>query len=203
VIFRNCTGTSGIAESLSKAPAGLPLWSYDNRTFTGAASDPPRGRTLWGNYVYMKVNVTTIYSGTAQPAQLRFLPLGAYVDNTDAVDPTFPALRWTPIPPIWVDPRVRGERVMDATGAVIMTVDGASASIPTNDRWSAMPQVPFWSARGSYDGSIQSYHTQGYPLDISAEPPNLLPSITVEILTDQGIETTGNGGGNGNGGGVR
>jgi hypothetical protein len=59
----NCRGEQEFA-STSLAPAGAPIWSYQQYTFTGSIGVAAQGKfPLWGNLMQISANVTNAYTG--------------------------------------------------------------------------------------------------------------------------------------------
>jgi hypothetical protein len=159
----NCTG--GIdAMDLAQAPTGAPLYSYSKRTFTGSNLPLYLGQTLplahiWGSIVSIKINVVTPYTGV-QPA-LSLNALAPY--GIAAIGSNQTSVRYNPV----IDLKVTGERQIFPSSLVgIQTTD--AVSLPGS----------LW-LENAYSPTISA--------DISSEPPSVWPTVTIEIVTDQGI----------------
>jgi hypothetical protein len=159
----NCTG--GIdAMDLAQAPAGAPLYSYSKRTFTGSNLPLYLGQNLtlahiWGSIVSIKINVVTPYTGV-QPA-LSLNALAPYGIAAIASNQT--SVAYNPV----IDLKVSGERQIFPSSLVgIKTTD--AVSLPGS----------LW-LENAYSPTISA--------DISNEPPSVWPTVTIEIVTDQGI----------------
>jgi hypothetical protein len=152
----NCTGSVD-AIDISQAPAGLPIFSYTRRTYTGNLGTAPNV-TLWGNLVKIIINVMTPYTG-AQSA-LTLSPFGAY--GTQIISSGV-ATSYNPT----INLKIAGERNIFQS-SVSGAQSGDSISAPG----------PIW---------FESTMRPSLSADISAEPPSVWPSFTIQVTTDQGV----------------
>jgi hypothetical protein len=114
----------------------------------------------------MKINVTKPYTGTqaSMPVEV-FGQFGNFVINTMDGSPS----RLDPI----VNFKIAGERVITPSG-----VTGAQAG--DNFTNNADPNLP-WK---SWDIWVNGFGI--YMPDLSTEDPSTWPSVTIEVITDQG-----------------
>ena len=159
----DCTGGSD-AVDLSQAPAGAPIWSYTNRTYTGNNLPLWAGQQLtyagiFGSVVSVKINVTKPYTGTQSTLTLN--ALGPY--GISSIAPDGSQISYNPT----IDLRTAGERDIfpsSVTGAQ----SGDNISVPG----------AIWFSYG-YSPTISA--------DISGESSSVWPTVTIEITTQQGL----------------
>lgn len=108
--FTGCTGTDGMAASLSNAPPRAPLFSYQQRTYTGATAHAVAQPKyfVWGNLVSLSINVTTPYTG-AGTQTFSIGPSWPYIDsnNSHGISPVYDAA---------VNTKIAGNRLITLTG---------------------------------------------------------------------------------------
>jgi hypothetical protein len=159
----NCTGSAD-AIDLAQAPAGAPIFSYSKRTFTGNQLPVYTGQALsyahiWGTIVGVKINVTKPYTGAQ--ATLTLNALGPY--GMPAISPDGSQIGLNAA----INLKTAGERAIFPS-SVIGTQSGDIVSAPS----------PMWFQLG-YAPTVSA--------DISGESPSVWPSVTIEIITDQGV----------------
>jgi hypothetical protein len=159
----NCTGSAD-AVDLAQAPAGVPIFSYSKRTFTGNQLPVWAGGALsyariWGAIVSVKINVTKPYTGAR--ATLTLNALGPYGIPAISADGSQTGLNPA------INLKIAGERVIFPS-SVVGTQSGDIISAP-GPMWFEMGYAPTVSA------------------DISGESPSVWPTVTIEITTDQGV----------------
>jgi hypothetical protein len=163
----NSTGCIEI-EELSLAPPGKPLGSYYKRTFDGSVpgQNSPSGN-ITGTLKYIKVTVTTAYTGIASTFRVTVFP-GWGIDPTNyGVANNLQFL---------VNLRTTGTRILDLTGSPSYPVNWTGAvagdTLPaqTKDYWLG----------GNFFIVISD-------ADISGESPAVWPQFTIEAITDQGL----------------
>jgi len=169
----NLSGASKYVEQLTWPLAqGKPSGSYFKHTYTG--SDTNVGTTCLGNLVSISFNVTKAYSGTAPNL---FVHLDLFDNLTFLVDGVLQGLGWG------VDVRQTGNRIIlptnTATNGTKQTND-SSLLVPTWSSFLWMNTTPGYVLKNS-NGS------GGSVVDISGESSSVWPSVTIEIITDQGI----------------
>jgi hypothetical protein len=183
----DCMG-SPEALSLSQAPAGAPLYSYSNHTYTGNFGDTPSFEQ-WGKLVSIKIDVTKPYTGGKPSLDLEALgQFGSFVLNPDGsisrIDPT-------------INLKAAGERYITSTSVT---------GLQPGDNISAPGPVSFIGSLNAFMG------LNGTLADISSDDPSTWPSVSIEIVTDQGyyehmieaigpVALVGSGDFNGNGNG--
>jgi hypothetical protein len=176
------------ALSLSQAPAGAPLYSYSNHTYTGNFGDTPSFEQ-WGKLVSIKIDVTKPYTGSKPSLDLEALgQFGSFVLNPDGsisrIDPT-------------INLKAAGERYITSTSVT---------GLQPGDNISAPGPVSFTGSLNAFMG------LNGTLADISSDDPSTWPSVSIEIVTDQGyyehmieaigpVALVGSGDFNGNGNG--
>jgi hypothetical protein len=159
----NCTGGAD-AIDLAQAPAGAPIFSYSKRTFTGNQLPVWTGQTLsyariWGTIVSVKINVTKPYTGTQPTLTLNALgPYGIAAISPDGSQTGLSAA---------INLKIAGERDIFPS-SVIGTQSGDIISVPG----------PMWFQLG-YSPTVSA--------DISGESPSVWPTVTIEIITNQGV----------------
>jgi hypothetical protein len=159
----NCTGSAG-AIDLAQAPAGAPIFSYSKRTFTGNQLPVWAGQTLsyapiWGTILSVKINVTKPYTGAL--ATLTLNALGPYGISAISPDGSQTGLSAA------INLKIAGERVIFPS-SVVGTQSGDIISAPSR-MWFELGYAPTVSG------------------DISGETPSIWPTVTIEIITDQGV----------------
>jgi len=166
----NCSATSPAGTNdgsdayyLSQAPAGAPLYSYSKRTYDGSVINGS-GTYLWGNLVVLKMNVSKAYSG---PDAVAIQPLGWYDWTTKPSDLSL----YGYVPTI--NMKLAGER-----NVIISGNSQSITGVQSGDTVPYLPEVPLWWANRVWGYMVN---------DISAENPSYRPSITVELITNQGI----------------
>jgi hypothetical protein len=157
----NCTGGAD-ARSLSQAPAGAPLFSYSKYTYAGNFGSTP-SFNQWGKLVSMKINVTKPYTGSKPSLFLEALgQFGSFVMNPDGAivrtDPT-------------INLKVAGERAITPTSV---------AGLQQGDIVTAPGPISLLGAIDAFMG------LNGTLADIGSDDPSMWPSVTIEIVTDQG-----------------
>jgi hypothetical protein len=162
----NCTGCPEVV-SLSLAPAGAPLCSYWKRTYAGNFGGS--GYSIWGRLVSIKINVTKPYTGSK--ATLNLEALGQF--GTFVLNPDFSQSRPDPT----INMKIAGERVI---------TPAAMTGKQSGDSLTASWGTPAWV-------SWNVWFTQAgvFLPDLSADDPTTWPSVTIEIITDQGFPNTG------------
>ena len=163
----NNTG-SPEALSLSQAPAGAPLYSYSNHTYSGNFGDTPSFEQ-WGELVSIKINVIKPYTGSKPSLDMEALgQFGSFVLDPDGsisrIDPT-------------INLRVAGERYITSTSVT---------GLQPGDHISAPGPVSFTGSLNAFMG------LNGTLADISSDDPSTWPSVSIEIVTDQGYGGLGN-----------
>jgi hypothetical protein len=156
--FTNCTGSAD-AVDLSQAPAGAPIYSYSKRTYTGNVATAP-SFNIWGKLVSVKMYVTKTYTGVQ--SQLSLEAMEKFGVNTIRTDGS--VLFYDP----FINLKIAGERDVFAT-----SVTGAQVG----DSGLAVPEAVWFS------GGAAPY----LATNISGESPAVWPTITIEIVTDQGV----------------
>lgn len=154
--MRGCTGHPDTVD-LSQAPAGAPIYSYSNRSYTSTTLSPvPAAVRMWGRIVSIKINVTTPYTGAITPLTLQAMDF-----PTLKADKSF--FRYSPV----IDLRVGGLRTILPDG----TVTGGGGG----DSNLALPEA-VWFTGPEFGGPFISANVSGEAL-----------GVTIEIRTDQGI----------------
>jgi hypothetical protein len=164
------TNSSGVAPAgtndgsdayyLSQAPPGAPLYSYSKRLYDGSVVES-LSWPVWGNLVSLKIDVKKAYSGGHR--KMTFSPLGPYCWTTKPSDGSL--YNYVPI----IDLRTPKDRTITP---ISVTGSRAGDAIPF------LPEVPLWFAN-----AIRPHMN----VDIRGENPSVWPSVTVEIITDQGV----------------
>jgi hypothetical protein len=160
--FINDTG-SPEALSLSQAPAGSPLYSYSNHTYTGNFGNTPSFEQ-WGKLVSIKIDVTKPYTGSKPSLDVEALgQFGSFVLNPNGsiseIDPT-------------INLKVAGERDITPTSVT---------GLQSGDNISAPGPITFTGSLNAFMG------LNGTLADISSDDPSTWPSVSIEIVTDQGF----------------
>jgi hypothetical protein len=154
-----CTGSED-ALDLSQAPAGAPIYSYSRRTYNGSLVGNANPANLWGRLVSMKLNVATPYTGPANPATLNVTGQFGY--------PTILAngatYQYVPV----LDLKSSGVRVVTPSSVSGQASGDSNLSVPETV-WFTGNTVPHMN------------------IDLSGASPEVWPTITVEIMTDQGV----------------
>jgi hypothetical protein len=161
----NCIGSTD-AIDLSQAPAGVPLYSYSKRTYSGGilGTTPAPTFMIWGALSSVKFNVTTPYTGMLGTMTMNAISPFNY--TTIKVDMSTFNYGNGPI----INLKAAGERFVTPSN-----VTGAQPG----DSGLAVPEaVWFVGLQGA---------GPNFSADVSAEPPAIWPTITVEIVTDQGV----------------
>ncbi len=163
----NCTGCPD-AEELSLAPPNSPYGIISRRTYTGAPHRPTgaSGSYLCGRLVHLKINVVQPYTGVAPSLTFALGQFGYWVINADK-SVTRSSVR--------VNCRIAGERIITAKGASGAQKGDEALADLAGGVWMPKALGAFFSA-GSNNGT---------PIDISGEPANVRPIVTVDALTDQ------------------
>lgn len=167
-----CTG-SVQATNLNSASAGAPLFSYYKETFDGSGTGPwpPNSGTqigfpIIGNLISATYNVTKAYTGVA--STLSFSATGQFIYTT-VVPSTLNTFNYDP----FTNLKITGSRVTSCSTptscSTTGTQSGDTASTPAENNWMTGVISPFISA------------------NISAESSSLWPSVTIVIITDQGV----------------
>jgi hypothetical protein len=157
--FVNATGSADVV-SMSNCPANIPIFSCAKRVYSGNISDTGAVTKLWGKLVSAKINVTKPYTGAEAPADFE---VDQYYVNT--LKPS-DGSRYFYSPK--VNMKVAGERVITQSG-----VTGTQSG----DSGLAMPE-PLWIAE-----SVRGFVGPSF----SGDDPSTWPTVTLEIMTDQGI----------------
>jgi len=159
----NCTGSAD-AIDLSQAPAGAPLYSYSKRTYAAGApgTTPAPKFEMWGALSSVKFNVTKPYTGTLGLTLNALSQFNNYMtmkadNSTFTYGPT-------------INLKAAGERVVTAS---------AVTGTQTGDKGLAVPEAVWFTGKQFAGPTLSS--------NISGENPSVLPSITIEIATDQGV----------------
>lgn len=158
-----CTGGYGAVAALF--PAGEPLYSYIQLTFTGAnGTTPVFGLTAWGLVSEISINVTNA-STTGGALSFKL----SQFDNWQFLVSSLTTSNYAAT----VNAKTAGNRVITLSG---------ETGTQTGDSGLAVPDATVsWLEGGSNSGAI-------FSSDVSADCPGAgCPSVTVTITTDQGI----------------
>lgn len=161
----NCTGAAEIA-SLTQAPAGLPLYSWQTHTFTGAVG--AAAQTLfkqWGNLDQFNINVTNAYTGGGalnfQLAQFNNWPVFKTDGTTENYGPV-------------VNAKSAGNRQIELSGVT------CPSGTCTGDGTLTVPDATL-SSFGGANASV-------FSADVSGSCPGAgCPSVTLTLQTNQGV----------------
>jgi hypothetical protein len=162
--FDNVTGCPEVVD-LSGATPGEPLYSWSRRTYDGAAAAGPYWQ-MYGRVKYLKVNVTTPYTGATGTVNAT-LNLGNALIATDYSDTA-----WAPV----IDLKTTGARIFDATAG---SYPASWAGAQSGDTLPGMSEA-LWCP-----GNFRVTMT-----DISGEDAGTWPQFTVEFITDQGLASS-------------
>lgn len=157
-----CTGCFGSAQAVdfAGAPAGRPLFSYTNRTWTNTPVTSLVAYPLWGKVTSITVTVSTAYTGATTP--LKFNP----VENT--VIPAGTSAFWNP----FFDLRTAGVRVITPAGVTCNGVPGTGCG---TDSGLALPDPA-----AMFAANFTPQMSGGAPTD---QPW----TISIEAIMDQGV----------------
>lgn len=168
-----CTGSDPQIASLTQAPAGAPLYSFQTYTYTGAIGSTPQSSfDVWGNLSSVSLNVTNAYTGTGS---LNFFL--AQFQNWNLLNSSDVSVNYGPT----VNAKTAGNRVQAISGGSI-TVTGAQTGDCLSGATCGVPDaVQSWFTGIVGAGAIYSADVSG-----SCPGPNC-PSVTVTIQTNQGV----------------
>lgn len=173
------TGSSPYNEQLMwSGSQGKPMGSYFKHTYTGVDPGNAVRVTNFGRLVSITVNVTKAYSGALGPLWLH--PTGQFDNGVFLVDGVVNRIGWA------IDLATVGTRVILPTNTV------TNATKQTND---SDLLVPAWSSSlwmntaADYALKNSSGMNNGSVVDISGESSSVWPSVTIEVITDQGVDT--------------
>lgn len=162
---RGCSGSDAQIAGLNNAPAGAPLFSYQQVTYTsGAAHATAQPKySVWGNLTSLSINVTHAYAGAGA---LTF-SIGAswpYIDSTNdfGTSPAYDAV---------VDAKIGGERIVQLSG--VTNGKGSDSGLAAPD------SVQTW-----FTGTAAGVGAK-FSADVSGTDPAV--SVTVTFQTDQRI----------------
>jgi hypothetical protein len=164
--FDNVTGCAEVVD-LSRAPAGLPMWSYTSRDYDGSLFGVGAYVAIIGRVVRIKVTVTTPYTGTAPTLTATVFP--GWANDLEGAGQT--NIQFT------INLKVAGVRELDASaGSYPVSWTGGQ----TGD---TLPS-PGLSAAKWIAGN---FNVNQSVADIRGESPAVWPLFTVECETDQGF----------------
>ena len=152
-----CTSCTGSTDSIGFSTAtAAPFYSYTKRTYSGNISTSQTVIPVFGTLARITINVTKAYTGRRSTLPLTLN--GPFVVNSSGT-----AFIWNPsIDLKTVGPRtIRASVVAGAQSADSITAPGA-----------------IWL--------IDNQITPTVAFDISGEPANVAPIVTIEIITNQG-----------------
>lgn len=169
---RGCSSTApagtddgSIVYGLNSAPAGAPLWSYAKKVLHGNTNPYTTSELLgyiWGNLVDLKMDVTTAYTGSVNPAKMQPLGWTDRITNGDGSLGDY-------IPEINI--RLSGQRRMQ-----VIAGTPTASGFQSGDAAYTLPEVPMWLANTSAANMMN---------DIRSDHGSF--ALTVEVTTDQGI----------------
>ena len=163
--FTNATGCPEVVDLSNAVAAGLPLYSYSKRSYTGSVVASPYWQ-IYGRIKKIVVDVTKAHTGPAGSVVAN-LSLGNALINMA----TFVDTAWTPV----IDLKTAGTRTFDATAGTY-PVNWASTATGASDTLPGM-SAALW-APGNYRMTMT---------DISAEASGTWPEFSVEVICDQGL----------------
>jgi len=159
-----CMGNVDVVDLAQPGAQGKPLYSYSRRTYTGSTIGNGASVStmeLWGRLVSLKVNVAAPYAGSLGRLTLH-LPSGS--DNYPTIKSDGSVFRYAPI----INLKIAGERVITPAG-----VSGAQRG----DSALSVPEAVWFTGQGGIAASA----------DISGESLSMRPTVTIEIVTEQGV----------------
>lgn len=163
----NCGGNEPQIPSLTQAPAGAPIYSFQTYPYTGASGISPTGFHLWGDLVQMNMNVTNAYTGAGALtfAMTQFNNLPVILSN--GTSSSYNQAGGGPK----VNLKIVGNRQVTPSG--VTGTQSGDAGLTTLDplgMWFTTSSSPFFSADAS-----------------SSCPGPGCPAITFTIQTDQHV----------------
>jgi hypothetical protein len=167
----SCTGNPDVVDLSQAGAQGQPLYSYSKRTYAGVPTGTQRlgnpgtnGMQIWGKLSSLTVSVTSPYRGGLGALTAYYL---TPYDNYPTIKSNYSIFYYGP----GFDLKAAGQRVITPTA-----VTGGQ----TNDIGLPVPEAVWFTGT---TGVITS-------ADISAEcaaAPSVCPTMTIEIITDQGV----------------
>lgn len=166
-----CTGSNSM-ENMQGGPAGIPLYSYTSRVYSGTIGSTTQDtHKLWGKITSFSMNVTTAGSGTSF--------LMSEFNNWPMLAPQFTAVGGGG----WnnsgggpqVNAAIGGNRTITLSGTY-----GVAGTQSGDAGWTAADPSVMWFTGNQNSGPKYSSAPSGCP-GVSC------PSVTVTIQTDQGI----------------
>jgi hypothetical protein len=154
-----CTNCTGSVDAIDLSQAPAGAPLWSYSKRTYTGNTQPALVPVWGTLVSAKFDVTVPYAGTSA---LNFY-LNAFVIESNGTAQT--TTTWTPT----INSKVTGPRTV-LSGSVSGAQIGDSLAVP---------------------GAIWLVNNQIYPtfnVNISGQTPTVWPSVTLEIMTDQGIQ---------------
>jgi hypothetical protein len=164
--FTSVTGCPEVVDLSNAGAAGLPLYSYSKRSYTGSVAVAEYWQ-LWGRVKKIVVTVTTAYTGATGSvlASINLQASNVLIKMSDFSNTT-----WAPV----IDLKKTGTRTFDAT-ANTYPVTWTSTAVSAADTLPSQTEA-LWIP-GNYRMTMT---------DISAESSGTWPAFSIEVITDQG-----------------
>jgi hypothetical protein len=158
----NCTGNPDVVD-LSQAPAGAPLYSYSKRTYTGSLNGAAPVFEMWGKVSSIKYNVITPYTGVRATLGMNVI---SQFNRYRTIKANGAMFDYGPS----INLKIAGERVVTPSG-----VTGAKPG----DGGLSVPEAVWFTGRQDQGPAMWA--------DVGSESSSVWPTISIEIMTDQGI----------------
>jgi hypothetical protein len=166
----NCTGNEDVVDLSQAAAAGRPLYSYTSRTYTGntlgTAGNPTQSMKSWGWLSSFSIDVTTPFTGTED--QLSYSARSPF-KNYPTLKSDGSVCAYSPI----VNLNNAGNRVI--------TPAGVTGNQPGDGTLSV---ADFCDVATTW---FQGNTGIGASRDVSGQSPTVSPTVTITIMTDQGV----------------
>jgi hypothetical protein len=172
----NCTGDPQVVDLSQAICHGRPLYSCTSRTYTGSApgmanslgtaSNTTQSARSWGNLSSLEINVTTPFTGTG--GQLDY-SVGSPFNNYRLIKPDGSTCNYSP----QVNLNQAGKRLITPVGVTGDQIGDGTLSVT--------------GFCGVATGWFHDDRGLAASRDISGQSPTVWPTVTITIMTDQGV----------------